>query len=54
MAAPDNGVVVPPKLEATCPSQSVGTARASSGTAVRDGAPPFCSFVSRLGTAVPA
>jgi len=51
---PNNGLAVPPKLEATCPSQSVGTASASSGTAVHDGAPPFCFFVSKLGTAMSA
>jgi len=40
-------------MEATYPSQRVGTARASSGTTVHDSAHPFAASVSRLGMAVP-
>jgi len=45
MAASDSGVATPSKFEAHWPSQSVGTARAASGTAVRDACNPFAAFV---------
>jgi len=50
MAVPDNGMATPPKLEAHCPSQSAGTACATSGTAVRDGLTLLLLLLQRVGT----
>jgi len=42
MATSDSGVAMPSKFEDKWPSQRVGTARATIGTAVRAAHSPFC------------